>query len=887
MRLVLVVLVLSCSSGCVCSSRDDTLPDAHLPRLDGGPDGHVSRLDGSTCDDLTGEGCPCATEGETRGCVTGGVGACGMGAQRCEIGFEFPAWSSCGDVPEASDETCNGVDDDCDGSTDEDLGELSCGDAACATTVPACASGVPQTCVPLPPRGEECNLVDDDCDGAVDEDLGSTTCGVGTCERTVAGCTDGVEGLCVPGLPAVETCNGLDDDCDGTTDEDLGTISCGVGECARTVVACVAGTPRACTPRSPSMEVCDGLDNDCNGMVDDGFGTTVCGLGECRRVVVECSGGPGGPCVPGTPSAEVCDGRDNDCDGMTDEGIAAVTCGVGACARTQPACVGGMATTCTPGMPTGEVCNGVDDDCDGLTDEGLADLACGTGACRRTAPACVSGRPGTCTPGPAIAEVCGNRIDDDCDGMVDELCSCDPGVDRDFDGFNQCTDCDDTNGAIYPGRSEVCNGIDDDCDGLIDETFDTDGDGFSTCSTDPLLRDCDDTRPTVYPGAPELCLPSGAGDGIDQDCDGYVDEVCTPCDTRDDDGDGVSECAGDCDDTNRNVSPRAAEQCDGLDTDCNVFTVDNCGVSDRCNWPGDRDVCRDDLLCGCVVTAGGTCTGNYVCTSFCQGSFTGPLGAGCSATQSCFYRVTLTDNQHGCAESTGTLGTLPAGSVCTGDTQCRSGNCDRYCVGPGCSTQRCVDYCDHHEPGAGGSCAAGTVCEILRGSAPGGNFMYARCALDDNGTRSTGAACSASATCIWGTQSCVSGVCAAPCGLNAHCTAGYHCSLRGNAITVGTFGMGSPPSVSGMTAIETVPVCLSNTGAGLHNRQAGAACGQNGDCASQFCERTARVCVDLCTTDASCPTGLGCELAYVRAPIGVLSARVCLSASTEALLTPM
>ena len=90
-----------------------------------------------------------------------------------------------------------------------------------------------------------------------------------------------------------------------------------------------------------------------------------------------------------------------------------------------------------------------------------------------------------------------------------------------------------------------------------------------------------------------------------------------------------------------------------------------------------------------------------------------------------------------------------------------------------------------------------------------------------------------------------------------------------------------------MTAIETVPVCLADTGAGLHNRPAGAACSQNGDCASQFCESTARTCVDLCTSDATCPTGLGCELAYVRAPTGVVSTRVCLSAPTESLLQAM
>jgi len=640
-------------------------------------------------------------------------------------------------------------------------------------------------------------------------------------------------------------------------------------------------------PGTPATELCNAIDDDCNGIIDDGFGTRMCGVGACLRVVLDCSGGGGVTCTPGLPSPEVCNGADDDCNGMTDDGIAPLSCGVGACARTLAACVGGVAATCTPGAPGPEVCNGLDDDCDGSVDNGLADLVCGLGVCRRTAPACSGGGPGTCVPGAGGTEICGNRLDDDCDGMTDELCACDASVDADFDGYNQCVDCDDTNGAVHPTRPEVCDGVDQDCDGVIDEGFDSDGDTFSTCAPDPLLRDCDDAVRTTYPGAPELCGAAGTGDGVDNDCDGYVDEVCMPCSTRDADGDGYSQCTGDCDDTRLAVHPGAAEVCDGYDTDCNRFTIDNCGVSERCNWTGGADVCRDDLLCGCVVTGGGTCTGNYICSSFCEGSYTGPLGAGCTATQTCLYRVTLSDNQHGCAETTDPIGTLLGGAVCTSDAQCRSNDCNRYCIGPGCSTDRCVDFCDHHEPGGNGSCVAGTVCEPLASTfmSPA---MYARCALDDNGPGTSGMACGAGLPgCIWGTSSCVSGVCAQPCGLDSQCPATFHCALTGNAVTVGTWGAGAPASVVGMTAIETVPVCLGNTGAGLHNRQAGAACARNGDCTSQFCDRTLGVCVSTCTSDSSCPVGIGCEMAYVRAPTGVVSARVCLSAPTTVLLQPM
>ena len=100
------------------------------------------------------------------------------------------------------------------------------------------------------------------------------------------------------------------------------------------------------------------------------------------------------------------------------------------------------------------------------------------------------------------------------------------------------TDCDDTNAAVNPGATEVCNGIDDDCDGQIDEgvktTYygDADGDGYGdpantteACSVpDGYVEndaDCDDANAAVNPGATEIC------NGIDDDCDGVIDECCT------------------------------------------------------------------------------------------------------------------------------------------------------------------------------------------------------------------------------------------------------------------------------------------------------------------------------------------------------------------------
>jgi len=86
-------------------------------------------------------------------------------------------------------------------------------------------------------------------------------------------------------------------------------------------------------------------------------------------------------------------------------------------------------------------------------------------------------------------------------------------VDDDGDGVHVPSDCNDSNPGIYPGATEICDGLDQDCDGIVDEGFDQDVDGYTTCG-----GDCDDTDPAVNPGTIEI-----PDNGRDDDCNGQID----------------------------------------------------------------------------------------------------------------------------------------------------------------------------------------------------------------------------------------------------------------------------------------------------------------------------------------------------------------------------
>jgi hypothetical protein len=276
------------------------------------------------------------------------------------------------------DGACDEVDEDCDGETDEDYLPRAtfCGEDSCTDTgTTSCVGGVELDSCEQAVSDDDatCDGVDDDCDGETDEDFQplETSCGIGPCEAVgVIVCEEGDEvALCTPEPPVAADdaiCDGVDEDCDGATDEDFSEsqTTCGVGACAaggeRT---CEGGVPRdSCTPKDAIGDAdatCDGSDDDCDGDADEDFESvdTSCGGGDCAATgATSClEGEVVDSCVPGEGSAQDddCDALDDDCDGETDEHYApqATSCGLGACASSGvTACVDGSeADDCQPG----------------------------------------------------------------------------------------------------------------------------------------------------------------------------------------------------------------------------------------------------------------------------------------------------------------------------------------------------------------------------------------------------------------------------------------------------------------------------------------------------------------------------------------------------------
>ena len=502
----------------------------------------------------------------------------------------------CDDVDAAKNpgeaERCDGIDNNCNGSADENVVTQSYyadadGDGA------GDALGTPLVSCSAQP-GRVANSLD--CNDRDDSVFGGAT--------EVAG-------------------NGVDNDCDGEelcfADEDLDGFASSVTVQSTDVTCTLPGLASDAVPSGDCNDASedinpgaseaagDGVDEDCNGVElcfadsdRDGYRTLLT-LSSPR---VDCSGL--GEALATAPSV--------DCDDAS--------------AQRYPGAV--------------ESCNLLDDDCDGTVDDGVGTLTYYPDADRDSFGAASSPGVASCLPvatyvlnaadcddttsavRPGVSEVAGDGLDQNCDGL--EFCY----TDADDDGYRpnsssvvisanaSCSDsgeaaagdpvgdCNDLVAAIFPLATElVADGVDQNCDSIELCYADADGDGYRPNATATVVSanlvctdagersgsapttDCDDASASIYPGAIEV-----VADAIDQNCD--AGDICY----LDNDGDGYRpdatatvvstdlDCADarearggapttDCNDSNAAVNPGVDADADGLNACLDCVDSDN------------------------------------------------------------------------------------------------------------------------------------------------------------------------------------------------------------------------------------------------------------------------------------------------------------------------
>jgi hypothetical protein len=473
-------------------------------------------------------------------------------------------------------EICDGADNDCDGLVDEDF-DLKNDPANCGVCGMACkAANANSSC-----QNGSCGY----------------TCKPGyyDIDKQPA---DGCEYACTPSATPTEVCDGVDNDCNGLTDDadpgiaynpaDRVCYSSAAGSCQSGTMTCVGGKEVCVGAGPPSDEICDGRDNNCNGQIDESDpnlgkvcyapGTGGCTLatgacvGACKLGAYACASGALVCAGMVTPSLEKCDGLDNDCDGVVDNGIdtdsdpancggcghacvfehAVAACVHGVCVldpkNRQGACVAGWVDAngdpadgceyaCTPDGP--EICDGRDNDCNGLVDTADPGLVYPSNFCSQIGE-CGKGPGGSTHTGwekSASFPVCTVPVGASAATAPSWLCNYPPSVQM------QSPD-------QIVAKETWCDGLDNDCNGVVDDPYaktlgttcsEPNSTSVGACLHRGILRcQSDKTQPAAcdFTGMPAAGTPTDeVCDGVDNDCDGAVDEPW-------DNPPGLAQCGG-------------------------------------------------------------------------------------------------------------------------------------------------------------------------------------------------------------------------------------------------------------------------------------------------------------------------------------------------------